>query len=167
MLLIMIIITIMTYSRLIIMIIGIIMITIIARIILIVMKIKIAKIILTKRLSLIVMIIEVIIAVIITITLIVMKIGITLKIRIILIIIQGQASNERNIIWLNPAFSKKVATKIGRYFLNLIDKDFPRDSKFHKIFNRSSIKVSYTSMLNAKLAIILHNRKNLHAPVDN
>ena len=104
------------------MIIEIIMITIIARIILIVMKIKIAKITITKRLSLIVMMIEVIIAVIITITLIVMKVGITLKIRIILIIIQGQGSNERNIIWLNPAFSKNVATKIGRYFLNLIDK---------------------------------------------
>ena len=74
---------------------------------------------------------------------------------------------NRNIVWFNPPFSKNVATKIGRYFLNLIDKDFPRDSKFHKIFNRSSIKVSYTSMLNAKLAIILHNRKNLHAPVNN
>ena len=147
------------------MIIGIIMITIIARIILIVMKIKIAKTT-TKRSSLVVMIIEVIIAVIITITLIVMKARITLKIRIILIIIQGQASNERNIIWLNPAFSKNVATKIGRYFLNLIDKDFPRDSKFHKIFNRNSIKVSYTSKLNAKLVIILHNRKILHEPIN-
>ena len=28
---------------------------------------------------------------------------------------------NRNIIWFNPPFSKNVATKIGRYFLNLLD----------------------------------------------
>ena len=49
---------------------------------------------------------------------------------------------KRNIIWFNPPFSKNVATKIGRYFLNLVDKHFPRDHKFHKIFNRNNIKVS-------------------------
>ena len=32
---------------------------------------------------------------------------------------------NRNIVWFNPPFSKNVATKIGRYFLNLIDKCFP------------------------------------------
>ena len=30
-----------------------------------------------------------------------------------------------NIIWSNPPFSKNIATKIGRYFLNLIGKHFP------------------------------------------
>ena len=49
---------------------------------------------------------------------------------------------KRNIIWFNPPFSTNVATKIGRYFLNLVDKHSPRDHKFHKIFNRSNIKVS-------------------------
>ena len=43
---------------------------------------------------------------------------------------------KRNIIWWNPRFIKNVAAKIGRYFLNLIVKHFPRDHKFHKIFNR-------------------------------
>ena len=33
---------------------------------------------------------------------------------------------KRNIIWFNPRFSKNVATKIRRYFLNLVDKHFPR-----------------------------------------
>ena len=37
-----------------------------------------------------------------------------------------------NIIWFNPPFSENVATKIGRYFLNLLDKHFPQDHKFHK-----------------------------------
>ena len=49
---------------------------------------------------------------------------------------------KRNIIWFNPPFSTNVTTKIGRYFLNLVDKHSPRDHKFHKILNRSNIKVS-------------------------
>ena len=60
---------------------------------------------------------------------------------------------NRNIIWFNPPFSKNVATKIGRYFLNLLDKHFPQDHKFHKIFNRNNIKVSYSCMPNIKSAI--------------
>ena len=74
---------------------------------------------------------------------------------------------KRNIIWFNPPFSKNVATKIGRYFLNLIDKDFSQDHKFHKIFNRNNIKVSYSCMPNIKSAINSHNRKILHSPVSN
>ena len=74
---------------------------------------------------------------------------------------------NRNIIWFNPPFSKNVATKIGRYFLNLLDKHFPQDHKFHKIFNRNNIKVSYSCMPNIKSAINSHNRKILHSPVNN
>ena len=53
---------------------------------------------------------------------------------------------KRNIIRFNPPFSKNVAKKIGRYFLNLADKHFARDHKSHKIFNRNNIKVSYSFM---------------------
>ena len=51
-----------------------------------------------------------------------------------------------NIICFIPLFSKNVATKIGRYFPNLIDKHFPCDHKFHKVFNRINIKVTYNCM---------------------
>ena len=74
---------------------------------------------------------------------------------------------NRNIIWFNPPFNKNVATKIGRYFLNLLDKHFPQDHKFHKIFNGNNIKVSYSSMPNIKSAINSHNRKILHSIVNN
>ena len=73
---------------------------------------------------------------------------------------------ERNIIWFNPPFSKNVPTKIERYFLNIIDKHFPRDHKFHKIFNRNNIEVSYSCMLNIKTAINSHNREILHPSVN-
>ena len=49
---------------------------------------------------------------------------------------------KRNILWFNPPFSKNVATKIGRYFVNLIDKQFLRDHKFYKVFNRNNAKVN-------------------------
>ena len=74
---------------------------------------------------------------------------------------------NRNIIWFNPPFNKNVATTIGRYFLNLLDKHFPQDHKFHKIFNRNNIEVSYSCMPNIKSAINSHNRKILPSPVNN
>ena len=70
-------------------------------------------------------------------------------------------------MWFNPPFSKNVATKIRRYFLNLSDKHFPQDRKFHKIFDRNNIKVSYSYMPNFQLAINSHNRKFLHSSVNN
>ena len=73
---------------------------------------------------------------------------------------------KRNIIWLNPRFSKNVATKIGRYFLNLIDNHFPRDHKLHKMFNRNNTKVSYSCIPNIKSPINSHNRK-VHLPLIN
>ena len=45
-------------------------------------------------------------------------------------------------------------------------KHFPGDHKFHKIFNRNNIKVSYSCMPNIKSAINSHNRKILHPPVN-
>ena len=40
-------------------------------------------------------------------------------------------NNNNNKDNFNLSFSENVATKIGRYFLNLIDKHFPGDLKFH------------------------------------
>ena len=44
---------------------------------------------------------------------------------------------QRNILWFNPPCSKTVKTKIGKFFLQLIKKHFPKEHKFHKIFNRN------------------------------
>ena len=63
-----------------------------------------------------------------------------------------------NIIWFNPPFSKNVSTNEGKRFLNLIDYYFPLHHNLHKIFNRSSIKVSYSCMPNMKDIINSHNQ---------
>ena len=66
-------------------------------------------------------------------------------------------TRTRNIIWFNPPFSKNVGTNVGRNFLNLIDKHFPASNPLHKIFNRNSVKVSYSCMNNCKSVICKHN----------
>ena len=51
-------------------------------------------------------------------------------------------------IWVNPPYSKNVQTNVARDFQKLIDKHFPAASPFHKIFNRNTVKVSYSCCMN-------------------
>ena len=68
-------------------------------------------------------------------------------------------NRKRNIIWFNPPYNNNVATDIGRQFLNLIKRHFPRNHKFYKIFNKNNVKVSYSCMPNMKSLINMHNKK--------
>ena len=68
-------------------------------------------------------------------------------------------NRKRNIIWFNPPFNKNIKTNIGKTFLKLIDKHFPRSSQLHKIFNRNTIKVSYSCTENMSMIIKKHNKK--------
>ena len=61
---------------------------------------------------------------------------------------QPRRNRQRNIIWFNPPFSKNVKTNIARSFLKLVDTHFPIGNKLHKIFNRNTVKVSYSCMSN-------------------
>jgi len=73
-------------------------------------------------------------------------------------------NRKRKIIWFNPPFNKNVSTPIAKQFLNIAKKHFPKDSKFHKIFNKNTIKVSYSCMPNIKSIISSHNKKILNPP---
>ena len=53
---------------------------------------------------------------------------------------------------------------MGKIFLNLIDKHFPPSNCLHKIFNRNSVKVSYSCMDNCKSIISKHNTRILSRP---
>ena len=71
-------------------------------------------------------------------------------------------NRQRNtILWYNPAFSKNVSTNIGHKFLALVDKHFPKDHKLRTIFNRNTIKISYSCMNNTKQIIDNHNKRIL------
>ena len=68
-------------------------------------------------------------------------------------------NRRRRIIWFNPPWSANCSTKIGAKFLNLVDTCFPPDNPLHKIFNRNTLKVSYSCMPNMAQTISKHNSK--------
>ena len=50
---------------------------------------------------------------------------------------------------------------VAKTFLSLIDKHFPKDKKLSKIFNRNTIKVSYSCLPNVKQTISNNNHRLL------
>ena len=72
---------------------------------------------------------------------------------------------RNNILWYNPPFSKNTSTNIGHKFLALVDKHFPKNHKLRKIFNRNTIKISYSCMNNTKQIIDNHNKRILTASI--
>ena len=69
---------------------------------------------------------------------------------------------KRNIIWFNPPYSKNVKTNVGAVFLKLIKRHFPAGSPLGKIFNKNSIKISYSCLPNVSAIIKGHNQAKLH-----
>ena len=67
-------------------------------------------------------------------------------------------NRQRNITWFNPPFSKSVQTNIGKTFLRLLEKHFPKESKLSQIFNKNSVKISYSCMENVATIIKSHNK---------
>ena len=57
----------------------------------------------------------------------------------------GQRTRRTKIIWFNPPYSRSVKKNIGKNFLHLL-KHFPANNKMHKIFNKNTVKVSYSCM---------------------
>ena len=62
-----------------------------------------------------------------------------------------QSSNQKNI-----RFDCK--TNLGRKFLHIVDKCFPKNYLLHKIFNRHTLKLSYSCLQNMKSIISSHNK---------
>jgi len=67
-------------------------------------------------------------------------------------------------IWFNPSFSKNVETNIGRKFLRLVDKHFPKHHHLHKIRNRQ-FNISYSCMPNMHAIISAHNKRQAKSKV--
>jgi hypothetical protein len=73
----------------------------------------------------------------------------------------GTKRRKRRVLYFNPPWNEAVATDIGRLFLRLICKHFPKGSKLHKYINLHNVKVSYSTTKNLKAHIASHNRKIL------
>lgn len=74
---------------------------------------------------------------------------------------RSRRNRGRNITWYNPPWNDSVATNIGRKFLGIIEECFKKEHVLSKIFNRHTVKLSYSCMPNMKNAIAAHNRRIL------
>ena len=78
--------------------------------------------------------------------------------------VKNSRNRSRNIIWFNPPFSQNVKTNIGKLFLKLVKKHFPKHHRLHKIFNTNTVKLSYSCMSNMSNFIKQHNSNILSSP---
>lgn len=78
----------------------------------------------------------------------------------------GNRNRGRKIIWFNPPYNMDVHTNIGKKFLQLIRKHFPKTHQLHKIFNTNTIKISYSCTPNIHKIITQHNSKLLSTNED-
>ena len=69
---------------------------------------------------------------------------------------------SRNITWYNPPYSSNVSTDIGHKFLKAVDESFPKKHPLNKIFNRNTLKLSYSCMPNIQSIISTHNKAILN-----
>ena len=74
-----------------------------------------------------------------------------------------EAKRPRNtkIIWFNPPYSANVSTNIRHKFIQAINQSFPKTHVLHKIFNKNTLKLSYSCMPNLKSVIDMHNKFTL------
>ena len=70
-------------------------------------------------------------------------------------------ARKRKITWYNPPRDSNVKTNLGRKFLLIVDKCFPKNHPLNKIFNRHTLKLSYSCMPNMKAVISSHNKNML------
>ena len=56
----------------------------------------------------------------------------------------------------------RVKTNVGKTFLKLLQRHFPKRHRMYKIFNRNTVKISYCCMRNMESVISSHNKQILN-----
>ena len=79
---------------------------------------------------------------------------------------QARRTRKRKVTWFNPPYNASVLTNIGKSFLSLLNKHFPPSHRYHRIFNKQSVKLSYSCCPNVQSLISAHNRKLLRTHND-
>ena len=77
---------------------------------------------------------------------------------------QKKRQRNKNIIYFNPPWSITCKTKVGKKFLSLLDKHFPKGSPLHPLINRKKVKLSYRCLPNMGAKLSQHNKKLLRDP---
>ena len=74
----------------------------------------------------------------------------------------ARRNRNRKVIWCNSPYRQNVKTNIGKFFIKLVRKHFLKNSKYHKIFNLNTLKLSYCCTTNVGNIIKQHNSKVLN-----
>ena len=74
---------------------------------------------------------------------------------------ENDRTRKRKITGFNPPFNINVPTNVAKTFLTLINKDFPKNKRLSKIFNRNTRKVSFSCLPNVKQTISNNNHRLL------
>ena len=61
--------------------------------------------------------------------------------------------------WFNPPHSDNLRTNVGEKFINIVKSEFTEDHVLHKIFNKNTIRLSYSCMPNMAKQVSMHNGK--------
>ena len=64
---------------------------------------------------------------------------------------------SRKILLFNPPFSQHVQSNIGEIFIDLVRKHFHKRHPLRTIFNKNTLKLSYSCMPNMETIIKSHN----------
>ena len=71
-------------------------------------------------------------------------------------------NRPRKVVWFNPPFNKNVKTNVGKQFMELVTKHFPKHHRYATIFNKNNLKISYSCMPNMSQIISRHNKTILN-----
>ena len=74
---------------------------------------------------------------------------------------RGRKRNLKKVIWFNLPFCKLININRGKYFLNFLDKHFNGDNPLRKMFDKNTVKISYSRTKNMHIILNNHNRKLL------
>ena len=78
--------------------------------------------------------------------------------------ISRSKNSKRKIIWFNPPYSSNVSTNIGKSFLTILDRHFPKSHKLYKVYNRNNVKISIVPCLTL-LVLLTHTIKRLSTTI--
>ena len=73
-------------------------------------------------------------------------------------------NRHRDAIWFNPPYSAAIRSNVGKDFLNLVTRSFPPGHPLRKIFNRNTVKISYSGTPSIERIISSTNKKILQPP---
>ena len=79
----------------------------------------------------------------------------------------GTLDSSNTSLLAEMLIDSNVKINLGRKFLNIVDRCFPKNHLFHKTFNRHTLKRSYSCVSNMKSTISSHNEhvlSNLNSP---